>query len=338
MAKTWIHNRRGRWRACWYAGGKRKEKTCYSKRQAETYAADIAYRLNRGLVTSLLKVPWANLLVEYFNAKRADKLAESSIREIRSTLNNFERLIGTPASTEITQIMLDDYKAKRGAETKSNSTLNKDLTNIRTFLRFFSDDRAYIRPNLKLQKVRAIIKPVVSLASEDVATLLRYLKRTDPNYYIRALLAVAAGLDASTIDRIAISDIHFDRNTIDTMRPKKKAWHMDRPIQAEVMAEIAHYLLAEVSTGQVRLLPDRYDWRKWDTYRTGAGIDTTFHGLRKTFSSLLQKSGASLSIAQDLLDHASPATTKKYYTDTSDEHQKAVAKLDVGDWINEPEE
>ena len=332
MSKAWIFKRRGRWKVGYYENGKRHELTKYSKHQAQEACADITYRLNRGLVTSLLKVPWDNLLVEYYNAKRAEKLVHASMQSIRGTLDNFRRLIGTPASTEITQRLLDDYKAKRGGETKSDSTLNKDLTNMRTFLRFFSEDRAYIRPNLKLRKVRALVKPVVSLSEDDVGTLLRYLKRTDPNYYIRALLAVSAGLDVSTIDRIQISEIHFERNTIDTMRPKKKVWHMDRPIQPEVMAELANYL-AEAPAGQVRLLPDTYRNPRWVKYCLGAGVTSTFHGLRKTFSSLLQKKGVPIAVAQDLLDHASIQTTRNYYTDVSGEHQKAVDTLNVGDWI-----
>lgn len=332
MAKAWITKRGKNWVVGWREAGKRHERTQYSKSQADGLAADITHRLNRGLVTSLMKVSWADLLDEYLTAKQAAKLAESSIVEIKGTLSRFERLIGKPSSTEITQKVLDEFKFKRGRQTKSNSTLNKDITNLRAFLRFFSEDRAYIRPNLKLDKVRACIKPVVSLSEDQVTSLLAYLKRKSPSYYIRALLAVAAGLDVSTIDRIQISEIHFDANTIDTMRPKKQAWHMQRPIQSEVMTELSNFL-AEAPDGQKRLLPDEYSYFRWKQLTKLAGVNTTFHQLRKTFCSLLQKKGVSLAVAQELLDHASIQTTKKHYTDTTGQHKEAVEALEVRNWI-----
>ena len=331
--KAWVTKKGKVWVVGWYEGKRRREKTRYSKGQADGYAADITQRLNRGLATSLMKVGWATLKEEYLLSKHAAKLASSSITDISATLNSFERLIGPPFSTQITQVMLDEFKLKRGKEFISDATLNKDITNLRAFLRFFSEDRAYIRPGLKIKKVKALIKPVQSLSEDEVSTLLRYLKANDHSYYIRALLAVSAGLDVGTIDRIEISEIHFDRNTIDTMRPKKKQWHMNRPVQEEVVTELSNYLV-EVPDGRIKLFQDPYKRHQWIKLCRGAGITTTFHQLRKTFASLLQKKGVMLSVAQELLDHSCIETTKKHYINVRSEHKSAVEALEIRNWID----
>lgn len=316
----------------WYENGHRHSKTCSMPEQARELKSDIEYRMNHGLSTSLMTVAWERLKYDYIKSKKADRRAPATIREINNMFYKFETLVGRPKSTEITQEHIDKFKALRSNEDISGNTVNKDLANFKAFLRYFSIDRLYIRPNLKVTFVKAKVKPIKSLDEEQIGRLLRYLKINSPSYYIRALLALSAGLDAGTIDNIMIQYINFDTNTIDTYRPKKNKWHLNRPIQEQVMKEIANFM-AEQPAGQFRLLPDLYRRNKWVMLCQGAGIKTTFHNLRKTFGSLLQKKGVSLAVAQDLLDHESVETTRKYYTDVNSEHQAATNRLPVNDWI-----
>ena len=333
MSKPWISKKNGRYVVGWYEAGKRKSKTFTLKATAELYKADIQIKLNAGLTASLVTVRWDYLKEQYEEAKRTAKCKETSIVEVLLTLSHFERLIGKPNSTQISQAVLDNFKKHRGNENISDWTLNKDIANLKAFLRYFSEDRNHIRPGLKIEKVKAVIKPVRALDEDQIASLLQFLKRTSPTYYIRALLALSAGIDSSTIDRIEISEIHFDRDTIDTFRTKSGKWRMDRPLQKIVMHELANFL-DTVPAGQVKLLADTYRRKKWLALTKGAGVKTTFHNLRKTFGSLLQQKGVGLAVAQELLDHSSPETTRRWYTDVSPAHEKAVNTLDVNGWLN----
>jgi len=333
MSKAWINKTKsGNWTVGWYENGRRHSKVKYSRNQALEFKADVEHRLNMGLPSALLTVPWDNLVADYIRSKIADRRAPATIVEIKNMLNNFARLIGRLKSTQITQESIDKFKQLRGEENISANTLNKDLANLKAFLRYFSIDRAYIRPHLSIKPVKATVKPVKALTEDQIETLLRSLKRFSSSYYIRALLALCAGLDSGTIDNILIQDINFEEDTIDTYRPKKDKWHIGRPIQKAVMLEIGKFL-AEQPDGQFRLLPDLYRRNKWIELCRQAGVKTTFHNLRKTFASLLQKKRVSLAVAQELLDHESIITTKKYYTDVSSEHKAAADSLPVEEWV-----
>ena len=333
MARAWItETKSGNYAVSYYEDGRRHSKVKYSRNQALEYRADIEHHLNMGLPSALLAVPWDNLVAEYIRSKEADRKAPATIIEIRGMLNNFARLVGRLKSTQIDQAAIDKFKELRGQENISGHTLNKDLANLKAFVRYFSLDRAYIRPRLVIKPVRATVKPVRALGEEQIQTLLRSLKRYSLSYYIRALLALCAGLDSGTIDNIMIHDIHFEDDTIDTFRPKKNKWHMGRPIQSAVMKEISNFV-AEQEEGQFRLLPDLYRRNKWIDLCQQAGVRTTFHNLRKTYASLLQKKGVSLAVAKELLDHESITTTQKYYTDVSSEHKAAADSLPVDEWV-----
>lgn len=339
MSKAWVtKTKSGNFQVSWYEGrdqnGKLKKhsKVQYSRDQAEGFKADIIHKLNRGLTTSLLAVPWDQLKYEYIEAKQAERKAKATIIEIVGMFKRFERLVGLLRSTELQQEHLDKFKRLRGNECKSANTLNKDLANLKAFVRYFSIDRAYIRPYMVIKQVKATVKPVRALTEEQIQSLLCSLKQNSRPYYIRALLALCAGLDVSSIDYIRIQDIHFEDDTIDTFRPKKSKWHAMRPIQSAVMNEIADFWLHQ-KDGQVRLLPDRYTWYAWNQLCDSAGINSTFHNLRKTYASMLVKKGVSLAVAQGLLDHQSIETTRKFYLDITGEEKKAADSLPAASWI-----
>ncbi len=333
MSKPWISKKNGRYVVGWYEGGKRKSKTFSLKGPAELYKADIHVKLNAGLTASLVPVRWDYLKEQYEEAKRTAKCKETSIIEVLLTLRHFERLIGKPTSTHINQATLDKFKKLRGAEDISDWTLNKDIANLKAFLRYFSEDRNHIRPGLKIDRVKAVVKPVRALDEDQIASLLQFLKRTSPAYYIRALLGLSTGLRISSIDRMKISEIHFDTGTIDTFSPKTGKWFMDRPIPKDVITELIRYYNT-IPTGQAKLLPDVYRRKKWMKLTKEAGISTTFHNLRKTFCSHLQRNNVGLAVAQQLLEHTSPDTTLNWYTDVSPAHKEAVDTLDIKSWLN----
>lgn len=335
MARAWLtKSKSGKPVVNWIDNGRRRSKTRHSMGQAREFKADIEHKLNMGMPSALCNVSFEALKKDYIDSKIADRRADGTLIEIKGMFKNFERICGKPTSVQIKQADIDKFKQIRGAECKSGNTLNKDLANLKAFVRYFSVDRAYIRPGLVIKPVRATVKPVRVLSEDQIGCLLRSLKQNNRRYYTRALLALCAGLDVGSIDAIGIRDIHFEDDTIDTFRPKKNKWHLARPIQKAVMAEISNFL-AQQRDGQLRLLPDKYNRDKWIELCRQAGIATTFHNLRKTYASLLQKKGVALATAKELLDHETIATTQRWYTDMSSEHKKAADSLPVDGWIGD---
>ncbi|MFC1637031.1 hypothetical protein ACFL5Z_19590, partial [Planctomycetota bacterium] len=60
---------------------------------------------------------------------------KSTLYETALTLRHFERLIGRLNSKQITQNTIDKFILDRGKEIK-RSTLNKDIKNLRAFIRW----------------------------------------------------------------------------------------------------------------------------------------------------------------------------------------------------------
>lgn len=335
MRKAWIFKTKaGRPAVAWYdENGKRRQRTCVDQRMARILKSDMEHRLNAGLTSSLCKVKWEVLVEEYVKDKQSSRRAPATIKEIENTLKNFARICGKLHSTQIVQAQIDKFKHLRGLECKSGNTLNKDLANLKAFIRYFSIDRAYITPRIKIRLNKTVVKPVRALTEDQVQSLLQYLKRNSPSYYIRALLALSAGLRISHIENIKIKDIHIEEGTIDTFNIKSKKWWIGRPIQKSVMDEIAAFLLNQ-NDGRVLLIPHKYNWYEWKDLCKKAGVKTTFHNLRKTCCSLLQQRGVGLAVAMRILEHEDIKTTIKWYSDVNPAVKPAQDSLPVDKWIN----
>ena len=71
---------------------------------------------------------------EYLRDKTVEGITESSLYEISLTLRNFNRLTNTISSRQLTQNNIDGFILERGKEVK-RTTLNKDIRNIKAFIR-----------------------------------------------------------------------------------------------------------------------------------------------------------------------------------------------------------
>ena len=71
---------------------------------------------------------------EYLRDKTVEGITESSLYEILLTLRNFNRLTNTISSRQLTQNNIDGFILERGKEVK-RTTLNKDIRNIKAFIR-----------------------------------------------------------------------------------------------------------------------------------------------------------------------------------------------------------
>ncbi len=287
-------------------------------------------QLNSDVFTSVVDFDWRHMVEEYAQFKQVEGRQNASIYEIRLTLRHFERLVGCDSSKEITQPNLDAFVLKRSEEV-DKSTLNKDITNLRAFLKWATRNR-FVASGLDLKKVKVPQKPVVALSVRQVRDLLIAASKY-PTLRLRVLLAVTTGLRRGDIETIRVGDMHLDRNTISTRNRKAGKAMPERPIPEVIVMELAKHV-AGLPDGQETLFTDKFSAKKWDRVRANVKISgLTFQVLRKTFASLLAQGGVSTAVTQRLLEHSSPHLTNEVYTNVDPVLREAVELLPVAEWL-----
>jgi integrase len=332
MKKVWVYKRKNikGWWVGWYGGGKKKAKALPSKALAKHFCQIKNTQLNSDVFTGVVNSDWHPMVEEYRKAKQVQGLQETSIYESLLTLGHFERLIGPDSSKRINQNALDMFILGRGSAVKK-ITLNKDIKNLNAFLNWAVKNR-FITPALKIKKVKVAQKPVMTLTTKQVQTLLSATARY-PTLRLRILLAVTTDLRRGDIEAIHIGDIHFERNTLTTHNRKVGKTMPERPIPEPIMTELSHYE-ATLPDGQEKLFNDKFNPKKWAKIRKIINLpDLKFHDLRKTFASLLAQKGVSISVTQRRIEHSSPRLTNDVYTNVDPVLQQAVDLLPVSDWL-----
>ena len=332
MRKVWIYKRKkikGFW-VGWYEGGIRKAKALPTKELAEHFKHIKYTQLNSDVFTGQVLADWQQMVDEYCEAKKVQGVTDGTLYEHALSLRNFERIIGTCNSKQLTQHILDKFILQRGKEVK-RATLNKDIRNIKTFV-YWCREQRYLNGNLKLKELKVEERPVKSLNDTQIKNLLKSAIPY-PAIKIRIILALGTGLRRGDIDAIKISDIDFEKNCIATKSKKTKKCMSSRPVSAEVMSELSNYV-CKMDVGQEKLFRTKFGYRQWRKICKKAGLsDLKFHDLRRTFCSLLAQNGVSTAVTQRLLEHSSPILTNKVYTNVDPVLRQAVEKLPVGNWL-----
>jgi integrase len=332
MKKPWVYRRKNvkGWWCGWYEGGKRKAKAFPTKSLAEHFRHIKYTQLNSDVFTSVVDFDWRHMIEEYGQFKRVEGRKEASIYEVLLTLRHFERLVGCNSSREITQPNLDAFVLKRTEEI-DKSTLNKDITNLRAFLKWAVRNR-FVASGLDIRKVKVPQKPVIALSVQQVRELLAAAAKY-PTLRLRVLLAVTTGLRRGDIETMRVGDIHFARNTISTRNRKAGKAMAERPVPEAIMTELTNHV-AGLPDGHETLFPDRFSQKRWDGVRAKVKIPgLTFQVLRKTFASLLAQRGVSTAVTQRLLEHSSPQLTNDVYTNVDPVLRQAVDLLPVSEWV-----
>jgi integrase len=332
MRKVWIYKRRGvkGWWAGWYESGKRKAKALPTRKLAEHFCQLKYSQLNSDVFTGIVMASWAQMLEEYRHCKRVAGVTEASLYETSLTFRHFERIVGKCSSKQISQNTIDKFILLRGEEVK-RPTLNKDIRNLKTFVKWCAEHR-YIGQEIKLRQLKEDERPVKSLNSTQIKKLLAAAKSSPP-MKIRIMLALGTGLRRGDIESLKISDIDFESNSITTASKKTRKSMGSRPVSAKLMAELSRYVRG-LDVDQEKLFSDSFNHYKWRKLCNAAEItDLKFHDLRKTFGSMLAQNGISTAVTQKLLEHSSPHLTNKVYTNVDPVLRHAVEQLPVGEWL-----
>ncbi len=332
MKKVWIYKRKRvkGWWVGWYESGKRKTKALPTKVLAEHFRKIKYAQLNSDVFTGTISVDWKKMLDEYLHSKKVAGYVEDSIYEVALTLRHFERLVGRCNSKQITQSAIDKYILERGKEV-IRSTLNKDIRNLRAFVRWCKKNR-YVNGEIEFKELKEDEKPVKSLSNAQIKKIISVSKR-HRTLRMRILLALGTGLRLGDIDSIMLSDIDFENSSVTTRSRKTRKSMGSRPVPVPIKVELKKYV-SDLDAKQKKLFNDNFSRYTWTKIRRKLGLeDYTFHDLRKTFGSVLAQRGVSTTVIQKLLEHSSPDLTNKVYMNVDPVLRHAVDQLPVGDWL-----
>jgi len=335
MQKAWIYqrkNRPGYW-VGWYVNGRRKAKILPNKSVAKRFARRLEHELNEGIYFEPIPTPWDKLVAEYIEHKEAvQSLGPESVRSIKVTLEHFKKLNGPVLSTRIDQRLIDRFVAQR-LRSASKPTVNKDLRNLRAFIRWSIKHRYMGAQAAKLEWImqKEAKRPVRALNKAQLNDLLVAARKHSYAWYIRVLLAASSGLRRGDIERLQFSDIDFQAGTLSTFSQKTGKGMANRPLHPKVATELAKFL-ESVPEGQIGLFTDKFTSGKWEKIRKAAGLrELKFHDLRRTFASFVAQAGFSTSVTQDLLEHSTPRLTHEVYTDVQPVYRKAIESIPIDD-------
>jgi len=341
MKKTWTYQRTNKpgWWVGWYESGKKRSKSLPTKAMANHFAQIKYHQLNSDVFTGIINVDWETIKKEYLYSFDVRQCTNDAKYQAELTLRHFEIIVGPISSRNITQAVVDQFIVKRSRQKDNKKkiskwTLNKDISNLRAFLNWAQDKkRRYIVPDIEVHKIKTEDKKVKPLTTEQIHNLLIAAKNFDSTWYIRILLSLGTGLRKNDTESLKIQDINFETNSIDTKSKKTGKSMIDRPLPNAIMNALTDYVNS-LSNGQIKLFADTNTHKKWKKIRENAGLpNLRYQDLRVTFSSVLQQRGESLAVAQQLLEHSSPETTRKFYTSVDSSLRTAVNKLPIDDWL-----
>jgi len=297
---------------------------------AEHYRQIKYAQLNSDVFTGTITADWQQMIEEYKHDKQVAGVVQASIYEVALTLRHFERLVRKCNSKQITQNAIDKYILKRGKEV-IRSTLNKDIRNLKAFVRWCRKNR-YLNGEIEVKELKEDERPVKSLSNTQIKKLLSTFKPYK-TLWMRILLALGTGLRRGDIESWSISDIDFENSYVTTRSKKTRKSMGSRPVPVPIMAELKKYV-SGLDTGQENIFNDNFSRYRWKKIRHKLGLDDfKFHDLRKTFGSVLAQNGVSTAVIQKLLEHSSPDLTNKVYMNVDPVLRHAVDQVPAGDWL-----
>jgi integrase/recombinase XerD len=271
-------------------------------------------------------------------------LAENTVAAYRRDLEHFHAWLEGRNVVDLTIRDLADYVAWLAERKLAPASIARHIVSLKVFFRYLQLEgvmRHNLAELLGSQKLWERVPKVLSI--EQIDRLFSCPGRTDPCWRRdRALLELlyATGCRASEISRLKMRDLHLDE-CFCVCRGKGDKERIT-PLGARAVEAVGAYLEHErpdlASKSRVtadwvllsyrgrRLARERI-WELLKRYalRAGAPPEVSPHTLRHSFATHLLAGGADLRQVQEMLGHASIATTQ-LYTHVDPTRLKAVHK------------
>jgi len=286
--------------------------------------------------------PWVVSFVDYLTSEC--HLAANTTSAYRRDLRRFFAWLGSRPVASLAIRDLSDYAAWLGEQKLAPNSVARHLVSLKLFFRYLqlegalADNPAELVGSPKLwQRVPHVLTP---------AGVERFLAGPQPGETLwrrdRALLELlyATGCRASELSHLEVRDTHLDERFCICHGKGDKQRTV--PLGVRAIAAVREYLeherpkltaLAPSPPGWLLLSRNGHRLRReriWElvkryALRAGASQDVGPHTLRHSFATHLLAGGADLRLVQEMLGHASIATTQLYtHVDTA--RLKAVHK------------
>lgn len=235
--------------------------------------------------------------------------------------------------TDITPLMLDEFKSYLLRIGKKPNNINRILTSIKAMMHkaevweLVSPKKWEICKEIKTPKGR-----VLFYSPEEVKKLL---DNCPENWRLVVLLGCRAGLRRGEIVNLTWQDIDLNKKII-TIQPKEN-WHpKDYECRDIPIDNLLYKALAKADKSSAKVLQTKYNK---DFTLEGisqyfitkvlkkVGLRGSLHTLRHTFASHLVQNGVDLYTVSKLLGHSSIKTTEIYSHLSPNTFQKAIVKL-----------
>ncbi|MCU0958826.1 MAG: site-specific tyrosine recombinase XerD [Pirellulaceae bacterium] len=278
---------------------------------------------------SRLEARWIDAFLEYVTGEC--RLAANTVAAYQRDIRRFQSWLGSRAVTGLTIADLSDYAAWLHTRELAPASIARHIVALRMYLRYLQLE-GVLRENLaELLGSQKLWQRIPQVLSPDlVAQFLAAPRRYDTfAARDRALLELlyATGCRASEVSQLRLRDTHLaERYCLCQGKGNKQRVV---PVGVRAVQAIEHYLQTERGTLAAHargpapwlLLSRRGQrlrreaiWELVKKYARRAGLPASIspHTLRHSFATHLLAGGADLRQVQELLGHASIATTQIY--------------------------
>ncbi|MBI3939886.1 MAG: tyrosine recombinase XerC [Acidobacteria bacterium] len=241
---------------------------------------------------------------------------------------------------EVDHIAIRDFLGMLHSQERKKSTAGRKVATIRSFFKFLHQER-YIASNpAKLVSTpRKEIRVPRVLQPEEITALIEAPAGDSPlALRDRAILELlyATGMRVSELTALSHDDVHWDERFVRVIGKGRKERII--PFGSKAKAALRSYggVRSQIAPGKLpsaalfvnkngTRLSSRSVGRLVDKYirQTALRLKVSPHALRHSFATHLLSAGADLRVIQELLGHASLATTQRY-THVSMEQLQAV--------------
>jgi integrase len=312
-----------------------------TKSYAERFATELRAKILLGHSVTRAKaqsaVPISDLVEKSLEVSSTNNAPRTLERE-KLAIRTFVDKTGIEQASDITPLLLEDYKARRLKEVSAR-TVNIEVGAVKTMLnRAVELGLISENPIVKIKKIKGPSrKPVEFLTKEQVSSLLR---NSSPTYRPIFYTYLNTGMRREELVNLEWSDIDWHNNQIRILNKEKKRYHpkgqKERfiPIKDDLIA-ILKQRKKKANGSYVFGTKDgkpRHNniLRELKRAAKRAGIeDITIHMLRHTFASHLVMAGVDLQTVQKLLGHSSITTTMIYAHLAPDHLKSAIEKIDL---------
>lgn len=212
-----------------------------------------------------------------------------------------------------------------------NSTINKQLTAIKTIINFLVDSEIISRPSVKINKLKEEIPKIQIVQKEVLNKIFSYLKTIDNiSMHCAFMLLISTGIRRTELMNIKVSNIDLNNNQIYLEHTKS-----GKPRYIYILNnEIKNLIIKTMNMypNQTHLFYSRVKNKR----ATTSTLDSFFyklkkelkldnlspHKLRHTYATILMENGADFNSVRILLGHTTTIMTQRYIQVTNERLHK----------------